>query len=159
MLHLLKFLTGPVGYKYSTAGSNNNVFRISIGMQTKYPKAVEIQERYEQLITRLVFLLVGVPLGILAGSYSHPIAGVLVAMMSVMLSFITPLRRWLESRGTALDIAYAVQFLGADLEEYEEAKVTARERYAVFKGWPREDIKALLVSLRPWAGENAGKWG
>lgn len=159
MLHLLKFLTGPV-FQVSGQKSSNNPFRITLGMGGEYTSAVLAQERYEQVWFRLAMLLVGLPAAFATGH----LAGLwLIApipfMMSAMLAYIPAVRRFRELRGVALDVAIAAR-LGADRDAYESRKAMIRALgYKQFRGWTEADVKAKLVSLRPWAEKNAGKWG
>ena len=115
--------------------------------------------RYKFLLSAAA--IVPVTSGFAGVALAHATGIALVAlipfMLSAMIAHIPPIRRFRESRGTALDIAIASR-MGFPLGEYEDRKVQARLGYSVFRGWTAEEIKALLVSLRPWAAKAADRW-
>lgn len=157
---MLKLLTGPV-FHVPGSGSSWNLFFIRLGMgELPHPSCVEAQERYEQSRMRLALLLIGGP--IYAAFYALVpdgwFIGIIPALLSTLIVHVPPIARWWELRGTALTIALAVKHYGADLEAYEDSKVSARMGYDQFKGWSRERIKAAFVGLRPWAEKNGEAW-
>lgn len=156
---MLEKLSGPVlKGELNGQNGNNNVLRIK--MSTKLGPvqyaAILLQERWEQGLTRLLFLLIHIPLGVLAGHLTGVwYLGVLATIGSwTFFAMFPPMVRWKEYRGHALEIAYeAAVTLHYDRNqrEMEEADDMVNGYAGYFSKMTVGQVATKLSARRSWA--------
>lgn len=154
------FLSGPLLESSSLKGANGRNTLISIRMRPgiSCAAAVALQERWEQGIRRTIFLLAFGSLALLAAFLSGRwFAGAFLVPLPLLITALPPIKRGMELRGHAIEIAAAVQEYAVEIDAYEAGEAQMFHGYGgVFKKFGSvEGVQAELKKLRPWASKIA----